>query len=52
MYWKIFSNVCCSMMPLYNVNLRYSKVVEFKTPYFVVEDYVTVHVVSLEKYFK
>ena len=38
MYKNIFSDVFFSMMPPYDVNLMYIKVVELKTAYLLVED--------------
>ena len=49
MYEKIFSNVFFSMMPSYDVNLMFIKVVERKTAYILVEDHFKIHRISLEK---
>ena len=46
---KMFSYVFFSMMPPYDVNLMYIKVVEFKTAYLLNENYLEIHSVSLEK---
>ena len=39
----IFLNVFLSIMPQYDVNLRYIKVVEFKTAYLLVENHFKIH---------
>ena len=46
---KIVSNVILSMIPPYDVILRYIKVVVFKTAYFLVNKHFKIHWVSSEK---
>ena len=52
MYGKTYSNVFFSMMPRYDVNIMYSKVVERKTGYLLAKDHSKIHWVRLEKKLK
>ena len=45
---KSFQMYCFSMMQPYNVNLRYSKVVEVKTAYLLVEDHFKIKAIIIK----